>query len=157
MVASFDASDRSGFSLPRLGSGPSFRGTLAWKVALSAFAGLLVTIAVFQYRWINQIKDDMQDRARSSLETAVAHSGGAISITHSIPFAERFWPTPTWLRRMDGKITCRGIRRGATKSTTTILQRRFSRALHSSPTYTYGKPVPAQRQNYSCSTPPKIG
>lgn len=29
MVASFDASDRSGFSLPRLGSGPSFRGTLA--------------------------------------------------------------------------------------------------------------------------------
>ena len=72
MVASFDASDRSGRSLPRLGSGQSLRGTLAWKVALSAFAGLLVTIAVFQYRWINQIKDDMQDRARSGLETSAA-------------------------------------------------------------------------------------
>ena len=73
MIASFDARDRdrSEFRLARLGWGIGPGGRRMWNLALLAILGLLVTIAVLQYRWIKQINDDTEDRARNSMETAM--------------------------------------------------------------------------------------
>ena len=73
MIASLDAGDRdrTEFRLARLGWGIGPGGTRLWNVVLLAILGLLVTIAVLQYRWIKQIHDDMEDRARISMEIAM--------------------------------------------------------------------------------------
>ena len=73
MTASFEAKDRD-----RHGFWPAFfrSGSGLWRAVLRnvvplAIVGLLATIGVLQYRWIKQIRGDMEDRARSSMETAM--------------------------------------------------------------------------------------
>jgi signal transduction histidine kinase len=73
MTASFEARDRDqhGFLAAYFRSGRGPRSALLRNASVLAIVGLLATIAVLQYRWIRQIHDDMEDRARTSMETAM--------------------------------------------------------------------------------------